>query len=763
MRIQNTADSVSRWCVLLIAGLLPFFVVPVVWVGVAQAKFILIALLALTALLSWLFARFIEGFVRIPRKAILFAGALLPIAYGISAFVTGGAWTSLVGTSVAQDTVVVVTVWFALMAIVAFVSTRRPRSLLHILRAFLVGSLILVTFQVLRLAFPAVLSLGGFLSGNSSNIFGTWHDLGILAGVLFFMAFSLWKTPVVSALYWKAVLALLGLGSIALLIIINAADVWYALAGLFLIFFIYHVFGYWRAGFSLGRVLTRSILWIALAILMGVAGYWGQQYYSRLPASLQIAQPEVRPSWQGTYLIGQKVFSNPKTFIVGSGPNTFTRSWNLFKPTGVNQTDFWNIDFNSGVGFIPTTFVTTGVALFWGIVRFVWGKSEQSTRTTLATMLGVSAYIAAFQIMYIPGVALSALLFLFLGMVVALQLAEENQSIVLGLRALGGAGIARIIALVVVVGLVSFAPITALRATASDLLIQRAGSVYTASKDLQQALKMVQQAVSVFPQNDVAQRAAVEIGLLQIAELVNSKTGDEATKKQQLQAELERTISHGLSAISIDATNYQNWLELAFLYQNLVGAGIEGAYDNAKEAYERAILQNPTNPLPQVRIAQLAIGRGDLSVALQHLSKAIALKPNLGAAYFLRSQIEAQQGTFPQGIEDAVIAARLATEDALAWYNLGAILYSAGSYDLAAQALEKAVSLQNNYANAIFILGLSYDKLGRDDSALAAIGAVAQLNPSDATVQQVLTNLKAGKSALEAPTPSKNVPQKTTK
>ena len=194
-----------------------------------------------------------------------------------------------------------------------------------------------------------------------------------------------------------------------------------------------------------------------------------------------------------------------------------------------------------------------------------------------------------------------------------------------------------------------------------------------------------------------------------------------------------------------------------------MGAGIEGAYDNAKEAYERAILQNPTNPLPQVRIAQLAIGRWDLSVALQHLSKAIALKPNLGAAYFLRSQIEAQQGTFPQGIEDAVIAARLATEDALAWYNLGAILYSAGSYDLAAQALEKAVSLQNNYANAIFILGLSYDKLGRDDSALAAIGAVAQLNPSDATVQQVLTNLKAGKSALEAPTPSKNVPQKTTK
>ena len=753
----------------LIAGLLPVFVVPVVWVSVVQAKFIIIALLALLAILSWLLARMIEGFVRIPRNAILFAGALLPVAYGLSALVTGGAWTSLVGTAVAQDTVVVVTIWFLLLVIVTFVSSQRPRSILHIVRAFLVGSLVLIVFQALRLAFPTPLSLGGFLSGNSSNIFGTWHDLGILSGALFFMMFSLWRTPVASTVYWKIILAFLGVGSAVLLVIINTADVWYVLAGLLLVFTAHHVSFYWRAGFSLGSAIMRSGAWIVLTVVVASASYWNPIVYAKLPPSLQIAQLEVRPSWQGTYMIGQKAFSSPKVLIFGTGPNTFTRSWALFKPTGMNQTDFWNVDFNSGVGFIPTTFVTTGfvgvvawaavlLALLWGVLRFLWGKSEPSTRSVLAVMLGASAYIATFQIMYVPGVALSALLFLFLGMVVALQSVEETRSeVVLGLRAIGAAGVARIIVLVVVVGLISFAPITALRATTSDLLVQRAGSVYATTKNLQEPLKMVRQAISVFPQNDVAQRAAVEIGLLQINDLINSKTGDEATIKKQLQDELQKTIAHGLSAISIDATDYQNWLELAFLYQNLVGVGIEGAYENAMKAYEKAIIENPTNPLPHVRIAQLAIGKGDLDLALTHLSEAIALKPNFGAAYFLRSQVEAQQGTLPQGIEDAAIASQLATEDPLAWYNLGTILYSAGSYDLVVQALEKAVSLQNNYADAIFILGLSYDKVGRHEDALAAMQAVAQLNPNDTAVAQALMNLKAGKPALEAPKTQKTV------
>ncbi|KKW05574.1 MAG: hypothetical protein UY39_C0056G0002 [Candidatus Kaiserbacteria bacterium GW2011_GWC2_49_12] len=42
----------------------------------------------------------------------------------------------------------------------------------------------------------------------------------------------------------------------------------------------------------------------------------------------------------------------------------------MYKPLGVNFTEFWNVDFYSGVGFIPTSFVTVGLlgVVAWGAV-----------------------------------------------------------------------------------------------------------------------------------------------------------------------------------------------------------------------------------------------------------------------------------------------------------------------------------------------------------------------------------------------------------
>src|SRR3989338_8177488 len=50
-----------------------------------------------------------------------------------------------------------------------------------------------------------------------------------------------------------------------------------------------------------------------------------------------------------------------KKLIVGSGPNQFVGEWLMSKPSAVNQTIFWNTDFNYGVGLIPTFIVTTGL------------------------------------------------------------------------------------------------------------------------------------------------------------------------------------------------------------------------------------------------------------------------------------------------------------------------------------------------------------------------------------------------------------------
>ena len=62
------------------------------------------------------------------------------------------------------------------------------------------------------------------------------------------------------------------------------------------------------------------------------------------------------------------------------------------------------------------------------------------------------------------------------------------------------------------------------------------------------------------------------------------------------------------------------------------------------------------------------------------------------------------------------------------------MLYSAGSYADAANALQKAVALQQDYADALFVLRLSYDNLGRTDDALNVPMHVQRLNLTDATL-----------------------------
>ena len=766
-KIAHKADFITRWCLILVALLTPIFVIPVQWTTIPQAKILLIGALVLIAIVAWLVGRLAEGRVEIPKHMLLWGGAFLPIVYAVSAFAASNVWSSLVSGNAASDTTVIIGIWYILLALTAFMYSNRSASINTLLRVLLVGIFAVVVFQVLRLFFPDFFSLAGFLSGNASSVVGQWHDLGTLLGLAVFLALALFDTPVAFG-WWRSALVITGALSFFMLVVINSVDVWYALAILTLIYGLWQLLVTHRTQGGVLHTLTSKIVMASmlLALISGACGYWSSTIYSHLPTKLQVVQTEVRPSWQGTYMIGQKALSSPRAFILGSGPNTFNKNWGLFKPTGVNVTDYWNVDFNAGVGFIPTTFVTTGVlallawailvfGLMWSALRLIGRRLITPGHSVLAAIVGSALYLMAFQVIYLPGIALSALLFMLMGIIVALEVRDASHApIHVNVQAGSVIGVSSAIIVLIASVFFALAPITAIRAVASNIIVQRAASLYNTNSSLEEPLSLVQSALTVFPENDLAHRAAVEIGLLQLSALMSSGKTDDAAKAQ-LKSELQTTISHGLTAVSIDSTDYQNWLSLAVLYKSLAGAGIDGAYENAKNAYERSIAENPTNPLPHLQLAQLSLAQGNNADAEAELSRSIALKPNFGAAYYLRSQIEAADARYPQAIEDASNATQLAPQDPLGWYNLGSIFYTAGSYNLAIQALTQAASLQNNYANAIFVLGLSLDKVGRHADALTAMQAVLKLNPSDATVQQVVANLESGNAALAAPTEQK--------
>src|SRR3989344_6107186 len=164
-------ERVVEWCIVLSAGLLPFFVIPVPGLFVAQAKIFILALLVLIALTAWFAGRLAQGLAALPRHVLLLCASFLPVAYTASALASGGSAASFVSGSAEQDTVVIVCILYVLLVLVG-ITTASIGSITRLLRALFAGSAVLVVFQLVRLAAPGF-SLGLF-PGGASRIVGRW-------------------------------------------------------------------------------------------------------------------------------------------------------------------------------------------------------------------------------------------------------------------------------------------------------------------------------------------------------------------------------------------------------------------------------------------------------------------------------------------------------------------------------------------------------------------------------------------------------------
>jgi len=743
-------DGIAR---LVIAGgvaLLPFFVLPLPWMAVSQSKMLLVVSVVIVAGILWAAARLFEGAVHLPRGALLYAGLFLVIAYALSAGFAGFPTNSLVGQGIEQDTLAAVIVLYAAFALTSVLFVGHTAALRMLVHAFAIGLTALFAYQMLYLFVPA--AGFGLLTSPTNNILGSWHDLGILAGLGLFMAAALFRSGIFIG-YWRYLLVALGALALFLLFIIHFNDVFWGTAAL--------CFLGWMAAMrsnmqsdslSFKDAALRPIALLVLSVVLALSALFGTSVWDKFPESIRISEIEVRPSWQGTFDVGRQSLGAPASLLFGTGPNSFIREWGMHKPVGVNSTPFWNTDFNFGVGIIPTSVFTAGIVgtLAWAslifivlglMLRFVREVRPLSTgRTLFGFLLVASAYAILFHMIYTPGVGLSAITFILLGML-AVVVAGDRQPRTLSTASVKGATLFAVVVLLAVPA--AFAAGLIGREIASNALVNKASVSFNQSGSVSDAHAAISSALAVSPRNDRAHRAAAELGLVEFMQGVSTGTDtDEA--RAQLQQTLQTTIQHGLTAISIDDANYQNWLVLAQVYGSLADGSVEGAYEQAKENYQRAFDANPNNPVPKLRLAQLAIARNEIAEARTLLTDAITLKPDFAAAIFLLSQVEAADGKGDAAVQAAATAVQLVPDDPLGWFNLGYILYVGGSYQDAAASLEQAIMRATDYSNAVFFLGMSYYQLGRPDDAISAFQRVLELNPSEAWLQKGIEDIRAG-------------------
>ena len=541
--------------------------------------------------------------------------------------------------------------------------------------------------------------------------------------------------------------------------IINFSLIWYILAILSLVLFVYGVV-ISRAG-SKGSHVRFPIASCAVLIISALFIFAGPRIGDFLATKLGVAQVEVRPTWAVTMDIAHHViFQKSVQPLFGVGPNRFQDAWALYKPAAINTTAFWSSDFNYGVGIIPSALVTTGLIgflswiVFLALLVYIGFRSILSKFTDpVAQFLVISSFMSAvylwlFTLIYIPSLTLIVFAFFFTGLFIAsLTLADILHPMKIEYFKNTKVGFVSVLALIILL-------IIAIGFGYSMSTLYFAGMHYQQSivalqsGDNATAEQQMKLAISYSP-SDVYYRGLSQIYLIELNNAVNSSAGDAkavADAKAQFNALYPLAVEAAHQAELYNPNNYQNWSAVGDANAALVPFNVVNAYQNANDAYHQVLKLNPQNPSAYLQLARIDSVQNNIDQAKKDIGQAVNLKNNYTDAYFLLAQIQVSQGDIKNAINSVTAAILTSPQNSGLYFQLGLLYYNTKDYADAQLAFQKAVQLNNVYANAMYFLGLTDYQLGKTQDAIALFTAVAKLNPNSQEVQSIIANLQAGRA-----------------
>ncbi|MES2225892.1 MAG: tetratricopeptide repeat protein [Patescibacteria group bacterium] len=768
-----TFDMLAIWALSLTAAVAVLAFIPSATIPFIYSKVSLIAIGGLISLVLYILARLTRGNIIVPPVALVGAFWLVPLAYALSTLFSGaGMRSALLGTELESDTFGFMLILAVFATIVALAFRRSAQYRLF----FKIGGIVLAIALALQVLFIII----GHVTSTfavTTNVVGSFADMGMLVGLGVTLSLLALRFLTVSNRNRKFLWALIVAGLVALALV-NSGLIW-GLVGLTALGLFIEAIMRRRVGSvdedfdgvatsistesearndgeTQGLGAPLAVLVIALFFIIG-----GSTIGASLVNAFGANYLDVRPSWQSTFDVGSHTYASSPLF--GSGPGTFGTQWLAFRDQSLNNTVFWNVDFTSGVGFIPTSFVTTGIAgalawiaflvlfLYIGIRALLFRAPEEPfvRYVSIATFVG-SIYVFTLAFFTIPGPVVLLTGFVFAGLFVSsLRYGGSRREwgivfsknprvgfvIVFGLTLLL---LASVLSAYVVIerylGSVAYAE-------AAQAL--QAGNIAKAETDIQRSI--------LFAPSDRAYQLLATASVMQMNAIANNSTLSPSEAQQQFQAALSNGISAATLATQIAPRNYQNWVVLGNVYQSVVPFKIAGAYDNAKAAFTQAVKLNPTNPTLPFALAQLEIAQGNAAAAETDLATAIGLKRDYTQAILVLSQLQVSEGKAAEALQAAEAAMYFAPNDANVLFQVGILKLGTGDAAGAVQVLTAAVNQNAQYANARFFLAVALATTGKNPEALAQLEAIAALSPENAqAVAADIASLKAGKNPFTA-------------
>ena len=751
----------------LVLGLL--FIIPSPWFPLQLGKTAIVAACLFIASILFVVGGGARSLLRERSPLLILLGAILPIGYLLSYAFSIDRTVGFSGFAIESDTVLFVILGF--LVYVLGIGLFRTLWSVRVLFIGLAGAAAFAAvFQFIVILFGSVVLPSAF-SDHSVNLVGKWNDLGLLVGLIPLLL--LLSLEFITSLQKRIFASIVAIASVVLLAIINFPLIW----SLLLVFsIIVALWSYVTRRPSDSANYVKQVPWVpVIGILVSTLFLlWGAVVNTGLTNIFPVSSLEIRPNLASSLDVVKAAHgSSLERFVFGTGPQTFGQEWLVHKPLSVNQTPFWNLDFNVGYSSFVTALSSVGVlgALAWfmpfilvliGLVYTLrsshFGQREKLFVTYLATS---SIYLWASLLFYVPSPAILLLAFALSGATLGFVFNKRQVEGVAEHAPSQGMQATIIFASIVLVLLVGWSAESVARRYVAEVYTNQ-GLIALQQGDVAQAETFSASSLGIEQTSD-GLRLGIDAGLARLQQIGAVGTSPTPQQVQDFAAEAQKIIPLGKSALALDPNDYRVYVSLGRVYDYLNSLGVANAYDNAKQMYQVGELLNPTNPQIPLLVARLETVKGNLAGVTSALQQSLTLKPDYTDAILYVVQLDVAQKDIPSAIKAATAAVQSAPGVPSIWFELGLLYYSAGDTKDAIVPLEQALKLQSDYANAKYFLGLSYAAQNRTPDAITQFTDLATSNPDNQEVKLILSNLQAGRNPFtNAQPPVTPTPQNRT-
>jgi len=775
---STVAPKIMDWiiagAIYLLTFLTPLFFLPNVPSVLELNKQMLLVLLGGIAFLAWIGKLAWEGKIRIKKNFLLVPILLLLIILSLSTVFSVYRDQSMWGAFGTES--LSLTTFIALIAVFLVVTNNfNSRTKISGLVLALIGSSALAALFTIFQIFGKFIFNNSIVAQNSFNTVGSVYAFSFFIGAILILttAAILEKKPT----WLKIALVVIAMIFVFTLIVINfRTSLIIFLVGMAIFLGLSIIVS---GNEEKNKTLILPMVILALVLISTLIGKSGGIVSAQLPVEVGLSQ--------GASYDVAKVALKEKS-LLGFGLSNYDLGYLQGKPAEINNTDFWSVKFNEASSRFLTLVTSTGmlgtiaflfligsmaVYIFKMLIK-IFGKKEDG----IYTLLGITAawiYLTLSMFFYASNVTLDFswwILMAAFATLAAIVFQKEDDII----SETSSPRVSLILSFVFVIIIVGFISLIFLEGQkyAAAAMYNKALQSDAKGENLEGLIEQLDRVANLDPSRDLFHRNLSVAFFAFLNQKVSEKglqnlSDEDRANVSNLYFEAERQAN---AAITLNPRNPDNYVQLAQINQNVIGSK-DGAEESALNNYRAALKNSPQDPSIYYQIGQVYLSMTDIEIskasqaagkqvtslpdkakenlvlAKQNFEKAVQIKSNYIPAQFMIAVVLQRQGEIDQAIAKLEESLKMNPRDTGISFQLGVLYFQTGKYEQARITLESTVKLTENYSNAMYFLGLTYDKLGDKQKALEQFQKVSELNPDNADLKKIVSNLQTGKKALD--------------